>query len=187
MDQSKIICIDSETTGFYPGDDEILQLSIIDGDYRTLFNEYIRPGQKAEWPEAEKVNQISPEMIADKPTIQHWLPQLNEIFSQAEVIVGYNLPFDLGFLRAAGVNVDNDSKQYIDVMRDFAPIYGEYSEHTDSYKWQKLSTCAAYYGYQPDGTFHDSLEDTRATLFCHYSMQSQQQEMEENIEDEMEL
>ena len=174
MDKSKIICLDSETTGFSVGEDEILQLSIIDGNYRTLFNAYIRPEKITEWPEAQAVNHIAPEMVTDKPSIQHWRARLNEIFSQAEVIVGYNLPFDLSFLRAAGVNVDHDSKQYIDVMRDFAPIYGEYSQHYNSFKWQKLCTCAAYYGHQPEGNFHDSLEDAKATLFCFYEVEKSQ-------------
>lgn len=39
-------------------------------------------------------------------------------------------------------------------------------------KWQKLQTCAAYYGYAGDGAFHDSLEDVRATLYCFYAMQN---------------
>ena len=70
--------------------------------------------------------------------------------------------------------MDHDSKQYIDVMRDFAPIYGEYSQHYNSFKWQKLCTCAAYYGHQPEGNFHDSLEDAKATLFCFYEVEKSQ-------------
>lgn len=165
--KNKIICLDCETTGLFVGDD-ILQLSIIDGDYNVLFNEYFRP-EVDEWPEAQAVNHITPEMVADKPPIQHWLPKLNEILSQADVIVGYNLPFDLEFLSRAGVSIDCD-KQYFDVMLEFAPIYGEYSEYYEDYKWQKLRTCAYYYGYRPNGSLHDSLEDAKATLFCYYAM-----------------
>ena len=93
MDKSKIICLDSETTGFSVGEDEILQLSIIDGKLQNIVQCIHPPGKNYEWPEAQAVNHIAPEMVTDKPSIQHWRARLNEIFSQAEVIVGYNLPF----------------------------------------------------------------------------------------------
>jgi len=57
-----------------------------------------------------------------------------------------------------------------DVMLEFAPIYGKWDDYHGDYKWQKLSTCARYYGYKKKGQFHDSLEDVRATLFCFYAM-----------------
>ena len=37
------IVIDTETTGLNPYDDELLQVSIIDGQGNTLFNSYIKP------------------------------------------------------------------------------------------------------------------------------------------------
>ena len=53
-------------------------------------------------------------------------------------------------------------------MMDFAPIYGEWSEYHGDYKWQSLSTCAAYYGYDwGEDKAHDSLADCKATLFCY--------------------
>lgn len=38
-----IICLDTETTGLNHYDDEILQLSIIDGSGAILFSEYVKP------------------------------------------------------------------------------------------------------------------------------------------------
>lgn len=62
-----------------------------------------------------------------------------------------------------------------DVMLKFAPIYGEWNEMRQDYKWQKLAKCAEYYGFHGDGQFHDSLEDVRATLYCFNSMISEGQ------------
>lgn len=43
MRKSKIICLDIETTGLDIMEDEVLQVSIINGRGRTLYNSYIRP------------------------------------------------------------------------------------------------------------------------------------------------
>lgn len=49
MRKGKIICIDIETTGLDAANDEILQISIINGRGKTLYNSYIRPEHKREW------------------------------------------------------------------------------------------------------------------------------------------
>ena len=169
-DRAKIICLDVETTGLDKWDDEILQLSIIDGNRNVLFNEYIRPKTKEEWDEAEKIHGISPLKVAGKPNIDIHIPLLNRIFADAELIVGYNHEyFDMKFIQNAGVTVPENIRMY-DVMLEFAPVYGEWNERFGNYRWQKLSTCAKYYGYNNAGDFHDSLEDVRATLHCFFAM-----------------
>jgi DNA polymerase-3 subunit epsilon len=168
MDKSKIICIDAETTGIDIWNDEILQLSIIDGDGSTLFNEYFKPRHHTTWEKAESINHISPQMVADKKTIASYKEKIKNILNGAELFIGYNLlQFDLPLLENVGIKVHK--KSTYDVMLEFAEIYGEYNEHYGNYKWQKLITCADYYNY-PGGNFHDSLEDVRATLFCFFKM-----------------
>lgn len=49
-----IICLDAETTGLNLYDDEILQLSIIDGSGAILFSEYVKPVRHERWTDAEK-------------------------------------------------------------------------------------------------------------------------------------
>lgn len=71
MRKGKIICIDIETTGLDPANDEILQISIINGRGKTLYNSYIRPVHKREWKEAEEINKISWEAVKNAPTLQH--------------------------------------------------------------------------------------------------------------------
>lgn len=170
MDKSKVICLDVETTGLNPDEDEILQLSIIDGNNNILFNEYIKPNKRKRWPKAQEIHGISYQMVKDKPTIDEHLPLLNQIINDAEVIVGYNIEsFDLNFIRESGISVPH-SKNTFDVMLKFAPIFGKWDNYHESYKWQKLETCAKYYGYKKSGSFHNSLEDVRATLYCYFAM-----------------
>lgn len=171
----RVLCFDVETTGL-SSYDEILQLSIIDGAGRVLFNEYIKPCNHTAWEQAESINGISPSMVVDKPTLEAYRDSLNAIFANAELIVGYNsISFDNGFLERAGIVIPETALQY-DVMIEFAPIYGDWNEKYGDYKWQKLSTCASYYGYHGEGSFHDSLEDVRATLHCFRCMIQDEEE-----------
>ncbi len=68
--ENKYIVLDTETTGLNAAEDELLQVSIIDNEGAVLFDSYIKPTQHTEWAEAERINHISPEMVADSPTIE---------------------------------------------------------------------------------------------------------------------
>ena len=161
------VCVDTETTGLDADSDEILQLSIVNHEGEPLFNHLIRPTKHSEWPEAENVNHISPEMVKGLNTIEFYRDEINDIFSKADMIIGYNLPFDLAFIRREVPDAVKENAGLYDVMRIFAPVYGEWNDKFRSFKWQKLTTCADYYGYDwGDGHAHDRLEDAKATLFC---------------------
>ena len=162
------IVIDTETTGIDPQVDEILQLSILDGDNgKVLFNECFRPQHHETWPEAENVNHISPAMVQDKPAFTSRASMIQDIINQTEEIIGYNTIFDVDMLRNSEISIPN-SIYLIDVMRLFAKFYGEWSEKYQDYKWKKLSECAAYYHYDWGGEHaHDGAADCRATLYCY--------------------
>lgn len=168
--KNKYIIIDTETTGFHPYDgDELLQVSIIDTDGNVLFDEYFKPQHRTEWKEAEQVNGISPEMVADRPAISEKISEINAIIENSDTIIGYNTQFDICFLKANGAIVPDDLET-VDVMEDFAKIYGEWNSARGSYKWQKLTRAAEYYGYdwsQRAETAHNSLGDCFATLYVY--------------------
>ena len=179
--KDKILCFDVETTGLSREEDEILQLSIVDGTGKTVFNEYIKPTRHESWDGAEAIHGISPSDVADKPTIEEYRDTLNDIFKDVQLLVGYNnIHFDNAFLKEAGIQIPEDAKMY-DVMLKFAPIYGEWNEMRQDYNRQKLAKCAEYYGFHGDGQFHDSLEDVRATLYCFNSMISEGQVKEKEV------
>ena len=162
--ENKYIVLDTETTGLNAAEDELLQVSIIDEEGNVLFDSYIRPTQHTEWAEAERINHISPEIVANSPTIEEVMPEINDILKRYDKIVGYNLKFDKAFLENNGAEFLN--AEYADVMKMFAPIYGEWNDQRGSYKWQKLTTAADYYGYDwsEHKEAHNSLGDCYATL-----------------------
>lgn len=163
------IVIDTETTGLDADTDELLQVSIIDSQGNTLFNSYIKPLFTENWDEAMAVNHITPETVATAPNILEVKQEISRIINSAHTIIGYNVDFDLGFLSNIGIR--NENAAIVDVMEDFADIYGEWSEQYGCHKWQKLTKCAEYYGYDwGTDIAHDSLADCKATLYCYQKM-----------------
>lgn len=163
----QILILDTETTGV-TATDEILQLSIINTQKETIVNEYYKPKKLTEWPMAERVHHISPADVADKPTITQAKKKIEKILNTASIIVGYNIQFDIRMLVQNGIEIPSDIR-IIDIMKPFAKIYGEYNQLHKNYKWQKLETCARYYGYKEEG-YHNSLADCYATLHCFKEM-----------------
>ena len=169
MRKSKIICLDIETTGLDIMQDEILQVSIINGRGRTLYNSYIRPERKREWKDAEKINKISWQAVRNAPSLKHEKKKIERILQKAGLIVGYNhKTFDLPFMAARGINTAVKAEIY-DVMLEFSYIAGEYDKEHNGYKWKPLTYCAKYYGYV-NYKAHDALEDARATLHCYFAI-----------------
>lgn len=168
--RENIIIIDTETTGADPATDELLQVSIINGAGDILFDRHIRPTKATCWPEAEQINHISPDKVQSEPTIEDLLPDIQRIVSKADCIIGYNVVFDIDFLRWANCafpdwSGDTPSCLIIDVMELFAAIYGSWNPYYQNYRWQKLATAADYYHYRWDNApAHNALGDCYATL-----------------------
>ena len=157
LDPKRVIVLDTETTGLNAnGNDEILSLSIIDLDGTVLFDELVRPEHRKRWPKAQEVNGISPDMVKDKKTLAEYGDQLRELWGRIDLVVGYNVSFDMGFLYASGLGLTPHVEEF-DVMREFASM-------GDS-RWVKLVECAAHYGIT-DFDAHSSLGDTEATRKC---------------------
>ena len=165
-DPSKVIVLDTETTGLSPEKDEVLSLAIVDGSGNELFYSLFKPEHRRAWKDAERINHIGTEDVKGAPKIREEKGTIESILSEAELIVGYNLRFDLDMLEAAGVSIPRCTKY--DVMPAYANIHGEWAEWKHDWKWQKLSTCADHYGYRFDA--HDALGDAKATAYCFWKV-----------------
>lgn len=162
----EIVCIDVETTGLDLRVDEVLQIAAVQGDGRVLVSCLVRPDRHVSWPSAQRVHGISPAAVRGCLPLSSYSDELEEALCSARLIVGYNVAFDLAFLRAAGLSVGQ--AEVFDVMREFAPVAGRWDARRRSYAWVSLERCARYYGISFRA--HDALTDASATLRCFLAM-----------------
>lgn len=161
----RVVVFDTETTGTsaYSGD-EVLSIGICDGMGNPLFSSYVRPTTHKSWPDAERVNGISPAMVRNAPTLREIAPKIREHLLGDKLVVGYNVRFDVEFLQYGGV-IESRPHARFDVMREYASVHGtRRSKFGDGYMYSKLSACAESYGYKFRA--HDAMEDARATAHC---------------------
>ncbi|MFQ7002842.1 MAG: exonuclease domain-containing protein [Ruthenibacterium lactatiformans] len=100
---TELAVLDFETTGLVPGQDEVLQVAVVDETGAVLMNEYCRPQRHTAWADAQKVNGIAPQDVCGKPPFEALVPRLQEILSGARRVVAYNDGFEKAFLDAYGI------------------------------------------------------------------------------------
>lgn len=159
MDKSKILVFDTETTGLTPDKDDILQITFLDGNGKVLLSSYIHPTRKKNWERSEQYHHITPDKVKDAPTMKDLYDEIQDLFTNASLVVGYNLDFDIRFVEADGFIVEGKK---FDVMQEFS-AYKKGIEHS-KYEEYTLQNCASYFGYELEP--HNSMEDAQATLFC---------------------
>ena len=126
------------------------------------------PQHKTEWPDAERVNHISPASVAGYKPFERYLETVQFLFDRTEKIVGWNVNFDLGFLENEGVVIPQTTK-VVDAMEAFGRAYGPFSEtHT---RW-RLTSAADAVGYSFEGTPHTALADALATRYLYRHAES---------------
>lgn len=155
-----ILIIDTETTGLHPLVCDIIEAAAVDGVGKTVA-EYRYGSYSTEWPEAEAIHGISPKDVEGLRPFDEDVDRWTDLISGYDVIVGYNVQFDIEFMAKAGVDFKN-VKTY-DIMEPFAAIYGQWHEYWESYTWKKLIDAAKYYGLPIDGA-HGALWDARTAL-----------------------
>lgn len=97
----RFVAFDLETTGVLPGVDKIVEIGavrFVNGEIDAVYSTLVDPGIPI--PEAaSRVNRITNDMVAGKPTIESLLPSFAE-FCGDDPIVAHNAPFDFQFLAA---------------------------------------------------------------------------------------
>jgi DNA polymerase III subunit epsilon len=161
----KTLFLDLETTGLNrDGNDEILEIAIIDNDGKVLMNTLVKPIYKTEWPEAQAINGISPAMVANAKTLAELTQEITDVLMEADELVVYNFPFDWGFLstklRMTILYIDFERSC---AMERFSEFNGVWDEQKQMWKRQKLAVAAEYFAYVWPEAAHRALADTFAT------------------------
>lgn len=157
----KTFYLDTETTGllsrFSLGDDEIVEIAIVDSDGRPMLNTLVKPTIKTSWPDAQRIHGISPEDVASAPTLEELLPEIRKLAVGNEIVV-YNAGFDRQFIPD---DVFSAAKVEC-AMLAYAEFRGVWNPHYNNYKWHKLAVAAAATGFSESVTWHRALGDALA-------------------------
>jgi DNA polymerase-3 subunit epsilon len=123
MSEPRIVIFDVETTGTDKQKDQIIELCMQFGldegaETRTW---RMRPNVTMD-PGAQAVHGISMEELADCPPFADAADELRALFAEADMLVGYNLRFDIDMLQAEYLRlrqppVDFSSKLIVDPFR----------------------------------------------------------------------
>ncbi len=170
----KTFYLDTETTGLNrDGEDEILEIAIIDQDGEIILHSLLRPTRHTAWPEAEAIHGITPLMVATAPTLEEITPRLIHALTQCDELVIYNLEYDWSFMpqdvRHAVVN--HHIIRHCAMYR-FAEFNGIWDEKRGNYKWQKLAIAAERFGHVWESQAHRALADCYATKTVWEGMQN---------------
>ncbi len=157
-----IIFLDTETTGLIPELDEILEIAIINQDGETLLDTLVKPTMNQAWEKAQRIHGITPEMVANAPTITDLKPQILKLLQEAEQVIIYNAGFDIPML-------ENELEQFLDIgektecaMINYAEHIGFWDSRHNSYRWHKLADAAKVAGHNWEGNPHRALADAQA-------------------------
>ena len=162
FEPSRIVFVDTETTGLNKQTDEILSIAAVDGEGTVKMDEMFHPRHRKRWSDATKINGITPEMTIGKPILPEKKIEIENIFNDADVIVGWNLPFDLRMLYAGDVDLPMVNEKYCDLMRDFAQAYNSTLRGKGKAKY-RLEEAAAAVGVEYDA--HTAMGDTSVSRF----------------------
>lgn len=166
--REKVACIDVETTGLHPGNDEVLQLSICNGNGEILVNSYVCPVKRKRWPNAQSVHGITWQMVKDAPLLTDLAEPVEEILNECELLIGYNIKrFDFGFLLEGRIDIPRGIRVY-DLIEDCSVLHGKWNDYHGDYTFPKLQKVAGEYGITYDA--HDSANDVIATTKLFYAL-----------------
>lgn len=149
------VYLDLEKTGLDQETDEILEIAILDHNENILLDSLVKPLFKSRWPEAQKINGITPEMVKDTPFIPDlWSKIINAVEGRDVYI--WNASFDAVFL---GCCLEY-AKSVNCAMRE----YGEFIERTQPHNKSqsgryKLENTAKDLGVEVAGNAHRARHD----------------------------
>ena len=168
---SKIfVAIDVETTGLDPYKDAIIEVAAVTFTRNGIESEYeslVQP-QRPIPSEITQLTGITDSMVASAPTMNTIRPKLKEIIGD-HTLVGHNVDFDLGFLKASFIGSGNHRLDTVTLASILLPNAGKYS----------LSALINYLKIPHPSTkqAHRALADALATVDLFFLLMAQAREL----------
>lgn len=166
--EKEMIFFDCETTGLSVKKSKIIQISgikyeIVSGNLieKDILNVYINPEMPLN-PKIMEITGITDDLLADKPTEDVAFTEIiYPFFGDSPVLCGYNSKrFDSHLLENLYLRQNHSIS--IEKQIDILDIARDITVNEDVPD-KKLSTLCAYFGLDAGLTFHNALDDVRAT------------------------
>jgi DNA polymerase-3 subunit epsilon len=161
LNTMETLFLDTETTGlrglFAGGNDEIVEVAIVDDRGEPVIHTLIKPSLHDSWPDAERIHGISPADVIDAPSLVDLLPSIREAVRNKSVVI-YNARFDVQFFPSdvfANSSVECAMLAYADYVGQWNAYYGHY-------RWHKLVAAALETGFTDEVRWHRALGDALA-------------------------
>jgi DNA polymerase-3 subunit epsilon len=156
--QMKNMVLDTETTGFVPG--QICQLSYIIFDKDKVikaFNSFFKVESVDEG--AQKVHGLSVERLLMESIFNEKLEEIKQDIETVDKIYIHNSAFDVKFMEASGMPIPKQ-KEFCTMLHhvDICKLPGKYGKN----KWPKLSETMEHYNILPE----TMLEETKNIFQC---------------------
>lgn len=151
------VYLDTETTGLTPGHDEVIEIGIVDHAGQSILSSLVKPERATAWPDAERINHISPAMVAGAPTLAELLPAIRAATEGRRVVI-YNAAFDTAFVPG----LEQWAAEICCAMLAFAEFAGEWNEERGSYRWHRLAVAARHVCFEWPGDAHRATADAQA-------------------------
>lgn len=161
-----IICLDTEFTGTMERN-EILELAVYNGEGNEVYHQLFKPERCRQWKFTEQIHGITPEMVADKPSFKSKLSEMQKLFDDADLIVGFAIENDIKTLAKSGIK-GLEEERCLDVRHLYWANRGEAEEIT-IFSVPNLVKCATDCGFDwENAKAHSASADALATLQCYH-------------------
>ena len=163
MDRDKVLFFDLELTGVYDHD-EIISISIIDANAKVIMNTLVKPSHKKKWKNTVKIHGITPEMVADKPLLDELIPEIKEIFDNADNLIAYGVSTDYSHIKYI-YDTEEERELLKKKTRCCANEFVRYAhEHLPDMQHAALTDAMSALGIEWDGVPHSAIADTVACM-----------------------
>ena len=174
MKRERVLFFDLELTDVYVHD-EIISISICDGNGTVLMDTLVKPLRKKKWKRTEQIHGITPEMVKTAPLLSDLVPRLKQLFADADQLIAYGVSTDYSHIKYI-YDTEKERDRLKDKTRDCAREFVRYAhEHDPDQVHMSLIDAMDCFGVSwGEGVPHTSIADTIACqkvwdcLFPHY-------------------
>ena len=159
MKRDRVLFFDLELTGVYDHD-EILSISITDGNGQIVMDTLVKPVKKRKWKQTEKIHGITPDMVTDAPTLAELTPRIKEIFAAADVLIAYGVSTDYSHIKYIYATEKEREELHAKTRCASIEFVRFQSEHYPDLVHASLSDAMALLEIEWDGVAHTSIADT---------------------------